>query len=218
MIIAPHPDDEVLGCGGIIKKLSSAGKRVTVLVVTRGRPGLYPEERIINVRNEARSAHGILGVANTEFMDFPAPDLDTIALSEIAGAISAIIDRYETDTLFIPHRGDIHNDHKVVFNASIVAARPVKGCPVQRIFAYETLSETEWAAPFGDDAFVPDLFIDIAASFPAKISAMNCFKSQVREFPNPRSVKSLEALANLRGGTVGMTHAEAFMIIRMIER
>ena len=217
LIIAPHPDDEILGCGGTIKKLSASGTRVVVLVATRGKKEMYSEERILNVRNEARKAHKILGVTETRFLDFPAPDLDRVSLAEISGAISEVIREYDIATVYLPHYGDIHHDHRVIFQAGLVAARPVNGNPVKSIFSYETLSETEWAAPLGDMTFIPTRFVNISDFFNLKLEAMKCFKSQLRDFPNPRSLKAIEALANLRGSTVGFNYAEAFMTIRIIE-
>lgn len=217
LIIAPHPDDEVLGCGGTIKKMTSQNKEVWILIVSRGKKGMYPEERIRNVRKEALEAHKILGVTETRFFEYPAPELDLISVSELSIAISEVINEFKPDTVFLPHRGDIHHDHKAVFNASLVAARPIKDGIVKGIYSYETLSETEWAAPFSDDAFIPDFFVNISDVFPFKLDAIKCYKSQLREFPNPRSLKSIEALANLRGSTVGFNHVEAFMTIRIIE-
>ncbi|MBN1414282.1 MAG: PIG-L family deacetylase [Bacteroidales bacterium] len=217
LIIAPHPDDEVLGCGGIIKKFALREKKVYILIASRGKPGMYSEDRVKNVRKEALAAHRLLGVTETRFLDYQAPELDLISVSELASAIEAVIREFTADTLFLPHRGDIHHDHKAVFNAGLVAARPVNNNSVKRIYAYETLSETEWAAPFGDDSFLPTFYVDISATFNFKLEAMNCFKSQLKEFPNPRSLQSIEALANLRGSAVGFTHAEAFMTIRIIE-
>jgi len=218
LVIAPHPDDEVLGCGGIIKRFSSEGDKIYVLIATRGKPEMYSEERILNVRKEAMEAHRILGVSETRFLNFPAPDLDLISLAEISEAISSVITEFEIDTLFMPHRGDIHGDHKAVFDAGLVASRPVNKYMVKRVYSYETLSETEWAAPFSNETFIPTLFINISDFFSYKIEAMKCYKSQLREFPNPRSVKSIEALANLRGGTIGVYYAEAFFAIRVIEQ
>jgi len=217
LIIAPHPDDEVLGCGGLIKKLSSQNKKLWVLIVTRGKASMYSEEKIVNVRREALEAHKILGVTKTEFLDFPAPELDLISVSVLAAAINKVILQFKADTIYLPHRGDIHSDHKAVFNAGLVAARPVSNNPVKRIFSYETLSETEWAAPTADEIFIPTSFVNISDEFSYKIEAMNCFKSQIKEFPNTRSLKTIEALANFRGSTVGFTHAEAFMTVRIIE-
>ncbi len=216
LILAPHPDDEVLGCGGIIRKYRDQGKQVYVLIITRGKPGIYDEKKITNIRNEALAAHKVLGVSETVFLGFPAPELDLISVSELARAISKVIERFTIDTLFIPHHGDIHHDHKAVYNAGLVAGRPVNENTVKKIYVYETLSETEWAPPTGNDAFIPNFFIDIEKEFNHKIEAMKCYQSQLRAFPSSRSLKSLESLANLRGSTVGCHCAEAFMVVRII--
>ena len=108
-------------------------------------------------------------------------------------------------------------DHAAVFNAALVAARPINNCSIKKILAYETLSETEWAAPFSDDAFIPNHFVNITNEFIIKSEAMSCFKSQLRHFPNPRSLETIEALAKYRGATVAFDRAEAFMLIRNIE-
>lgn len=216
LIIAPHPDDEVLGCGGTINKMAADGHDVFVLIATRGSSNLYDQSKVENVRSEARRAHQILGVSQTFFLDFPSPELDTVSIAEISREFSKIIMQLSVDILFVPHRGDIHNDHRVVFNAAIVAARPVGDCPVSEIYSYETVSETEWAAPFANDSFIPTLFIDITANLERKLDSMNCFSSQIREFPNPRSVKNIKALASFRGATVGLFASEAFMTIRRI--
>jgi LmbE family N-acetylglucosaminyl deacetylase len=218
LVIAPHPDDDILGCGGIIKKYSQAGHNVYVLIVTRGASRFYSEEKIENVRTETLQAHTILGVKETIFLDFPAPDLDLVSNADISQEIAKNIQLREIDTLYLPHGGDIHHDHKVVFNAGLVAARPIRNQSIKRIFSYETLSETEWAAPFNCDKFIPTYYINISDVFAFKLKAMRCFKSQLREFPNSRSLKSIESLANYRGSTVGFSHAEAFMTIRVIEQ
>lgn len=216
LAIAPHPDDEVLGCGGVLLKHSLEGDDVFVLIVTRGTPKLYKDEQVENVRLEAKAAHKVLGIKETSFLDFHAPELDITSQAEISRALSKYIYQKKIDCLYLPHRGDIHHDHAAVFNAGLVAARPVGSYSVKNIFAYETLSETEWAPPFGDDAFIPTHFVDISDTFTAKQEALSCFKSQVREFPNPRSLEAVEALAKFRGATVGVPKAEAFMTIRTI--
>lgn len=217
LIIAPHPDDEVLGCAGTIRKLSLEDNSVWVLIVSRGKMGLYSEEGIRNVREEALAAHKLLGVKETRFLDFTAPELDLISISVLSSAISEVIHEFQADTIYLPHSGDIHHDHKAVFNAGLVAARPVKSNPVKRIYSYETLSETEWATPISNEIFIPTRFINISDVFPLKVEAMKCYITQLRDFPNPRSLKAMEALANYRGSTVGFTYAEAFMTIRIIE-
>lgn len=216
LIIAPHPDDEVLGCGATIRKHANDGHNVYVLIATRGTARLFDQQKVENVRIEARAAHKILGVTETLFLDFPAPELDTVPVADIARAFAGVMTDKNIDILYLPHRGDIHNDHRLVFNAGLVAARPVGSYTVCEIYCYETLSETEWAAPFSDDAFIPNAFVDVTNYFEYKIAAMQCFKSQLRPFPSSRSVESLEALSKFRGSTVGFKAAEAFMIIRQI--
>lgn len=217
LIIAPHPDDEVLGCGGIIRKYTDEGDCVYVLIASRGSARLYDQKKVEEVRKEALKAHEILGVKKTFFLEFPAPELDTIPLADISREFSRIMVDCNIEILFLPHKGDIHNDHKVVFNAGLVAARPVENYSVKEIYCYETLSETEWADPFGDDVFIPALFVNIEDTYSAKIKALECFKSQLKEFPNPRSTENIEALAKFRGATVGFRLAEAFGIARIIK-
>lgn len=216
LVIAPHPDDEVLGCGGTLTQHASNGDQVYVIIVTRGTPELYSDQQIENVRNEARAAHNMIGVSETVFLDFHAPELDITPQAAISRMLAKYIKKIEVDTLYLPHRGDIHHDHVAVFNAGLVAARPVGNYTVKEIYAYETLSETEWAPPFGDDAFIPTHFVDISDTLSVKQAALSCFKSQVKKFPNPRSLEAVEALAKFRGATVGVSRAEAFMTIRTI--
>ena len=218
LVIAPHPDDEVLGAGGIIKKYSDAGFHVYILVVTRGNPKYYSEAKIINVRQEALNAHKILGVKETAFLDFFAPDLDITPKSQISKAISEYLIKWQITDLYVPHLGDIHIDHRVVFESALVASRPKGNYTVQRIFSYETLSETEWAYPFNGYNFVPTHFVDVSDSISYKIEALKCFKSQIRDFPDNRSLECVEALAKFRGATVGIHRAEAFVSIRTIEK
>lgn len=216
LIVAPHPDDEVLGCGGIMKKFDDEGKEVYVLILTRGTPKLYSDEKIENVRREAREAHKILGVKETFFLDYHAPELDTVPLAELSQSISQVIKKLQVDAVYLPHRGDIHQDHTIVFKAGFVASRPVGNYSVKTIYCYETLSETEWAAPFGDAAFIPNHFVNIESQMTSKLEALNCFKSQIRPFPSTRSLETIASLATYRGSTVGFARAEAFMTIRTI--
>lgn len=217
LVLAPHPDDEVLGCGGVIARHAAAGDVVTVLVATRGMKELYPDEGIAVIRGEARRAHALLGVAETRFFDFPAPALDTVPRYQLATAIASVLKERQIETFYIPHHGDIHSDHFHLHHAALVAARPLADCPVRKILAYETLSETEWAPPQKDAVFYPTVFIDIAPFLSKKLEAMACFESQVKPAPNARSLQNIEALARYRGATVHSHAAESFMLIRQIE-
>lgn len=216
LILAPHPDDEVLGCGGTICRHVADGDRVVVLVATRGAPELYSDEAVARTREEARQAHQLLGVAETRFLDFPAPALDTVPRYQIASALAEVVRELETHVLYLPHHGDIHSDHGHLHHAALVAVRPHADCPVKRILAYETISETEWSPPRPDAAFVPTVFIDISDHLAAKLDAMSCFESQVFPPPNARSLRTIEALARFRGATIARDAAESFMLVREV--
>ncbi|MBX3057503.1 MAG: PIG-L family deacetylase [Anaerolineae bacterium] len=217
LVIATHPDDEVLGCGGVMARHTAVGDSVSLLVVTRGIPELFSTEFIEQGRRELRQANELLGVTDIHFLDFPAPKLDTVPGYELAAAINRKIRELQPHTIYLPHRGDIHADHQAVFQAALVAARPIDGCPVRKLLCYETMSETEWAVPVGDQVFTPTLFVDITEFLPLKLQAMACYQSQIKEFPHPRSLQTLEALARLRGATVSLPAAEAFMLVREIQ-
>lgn len=220
LIIAPHADDEILGCGGIMHKYSQLGHEVNVLIATNasiGAPELYQQSGIDSIRSQAKNAHRYLGDIHTYFLELPAPSLDTYPVYKTATQIGQLIKEIQPTDLYIPHRGDIHKDHTHIFYASLVAARPINNCSVKRIYAYETLSETEWAPPSADEFFIPNVFINIEESIAHKLKAMEFFKSQLNEFPHPRSLKALQALASYRGSTVSCHAAEAFMLIREID-
>lgn len=220
LIIAPHPDDEILGCGGIMAKYVAKGMNVYVAIVTNGHlgaPELFPKEGTEKVRSEAKESHKYLGIKETFFLDFPVLNLVSKPSYKLSMAISSIIKKLHIDTLYIPHRGDIHEDHKVTFEATLVAARPVNNNSVKRIYAYETLSETEWSAPYGDNTFIPTVFENISEFIELKKKAFQFFTTQEKKFPHPRSLKTIEVLSNYRGATVGVPNAEAFMLIREIK-
>ena len=217
LVIATHPDDEVLGCGGVMARHTAVGDHVSLLVVTRGIPELFSTEFIEQGRRELRQANELLGVTDIHFLDFPAPKLDTVPGYELATAINRKIQVLQPHTIYLPHHGDIHADHQAVYQATLVAARPIDGCPVRKLLCYETLSETEWASPVGDQAFIPTVFVDITDFLPLKLQAMACYRSQIKEFPHPRSLQTLEALARLRGATVGLPAAEAYKLVREVQ-
>ena len=216
LVLAPHPDDEVLGCGGAMARITSSGGVVEVAVVTRGRPPRFTGAQAAEVKAEALEAHAVLGVARTHFLDLPAAELDRIARADLNRAIGDVVTEANPDTLFVPFVGDLHFDHGLVFEAAMVAARPRgNGFPL-RVLAYETVSETNWSAPSLSPAFQPNMFIDITDHLETKLRAFACFRSQCRPPPDERSVETLRALAVVRGSTVSRGAAEAYMLIREV--
>ncbi|MFB0612644.1 PIG-L deacetylase family protein [Aurantiacibacter poecillastricola] len=218
LVIAPHPDDEILGCGGTMARLLAAGHEVHVVVATTGRPPAFSAESVAKVQGEMKAAHAFLGVTQTHVIDLPAAALDTVPAATVNAEIGRIVDEVKPDTLFVPFYGDVHGDHQLVFTAALVAARPRHAHAPANILAYETLSETNWYAAPVTPAFVPTVYIDIAQTLETKLDAFRQFESQVRPFPEERSVEAIEALARFRGSTVYCEAAEAFVNVRQILR
>lgn len=219
MVFAPHPDDEVLGVGGTIAKRVSEGHNVYVVIATKGYPPTFDEELVEAGRCEAERAHKYLGVKQTIFLDFPALSLDKCSRAELNGAISELIDEYSPSDIYIPHIGDMHIDHREIAEAVMVAARPFNDSPVERIYSYETMSETGWHISDTSRSFVPNTFVNIGENFlKRKLYALYLYISQVKEFPNARSIGAVESLAKYRGSLVSCNAAEAFCLIRQIER
>lgn len=217
LVIAAHPDDEVLGCGGVIARHVAEGEDVHVLIVTRAGPPLFREEDVAVTWEEMHKAHLLLGVREMHALKLPAPKLDTIPGHELADSIRRVFVEVQPETVYVHHGGDIHLDHQAVYHATLVAARPINNCSVKRILCYETLSETEWASPIGDHAFVPNVFVDISEYLERKLKAMACYQTQLQEQPHSRSLGTLRVLAEFRGNTVGVGAAEAFMLVREVK-
>ncbi len=216
LVFAPHPDDEVLGCGGTIKKHVLVGDRVYVCVVTRGAMPLFPEDNVQQVRREHREAMDSLGVEEISYLDFPAVMLEEQHRYEVNKAIDNVVKKYKPEIVYMPHFGDMQKDHALVSESVMVAVRPRGNYTVKTVLAYETLSETEWNIPHASNSFIPNYYIDITDTLKDKISALSMFNTQISDFPNPRSVGAVEALAKLRGSNVGVKAAEAFALIRRI--
>ena len=216
LVVAPHPDDEVLGAGGTMARLAAEGDEVHVVIVTKGFPPHFEETFIEQGRREAAAAHELLGVSRTHFLDLPAAALDTTPHREVNARLGQVLREVRPELVFLPFGGDIHLDHQLVFLSGLVATRPHRDWHPRAVYAYETLSETNWNAPYVSAPFVPTTYFDISAHLDTKLDAMRAFASQIREFPHERSADALRALATLRGSTVGVRAAEAFVLVRQV--
>jgi LmbE family N-acetylglucosaminyl deacetylase len=216
LVIAPHPDDEVLGCGGVIARHVATGDDVYVVIVSKGAPDIFQPELVEQVRQEAAKANKALGTKRLLFLDFPAPRLDSIPTSTLAGALKDVILEVQPATVYLPHHGDIHGDHKAVYWATLVATRPNGGFSPRRLLCYETSSETEWGAPIPGDVFTPTVFVDVTEYLDVKLETMKYYASQLAPNPRARSLTSIEALARVRGCTIGVAAAEAFSLVREV--
>lgn len=191
-------------------KMVKEGHKVIVCEVTAGdltKPHVQLSKR------EARASHEVLGV-ETHFMDLPVIGLKEMSTREINAEFLKTMQLLQPDVVFLPHKGDMHIDHRMTVEAAMVALRPVTFPSLKAIYAYETLSETEWNLPTVDNVFLPTAFSDITNEIDIKLSAMKCHESQLRDYPHPRSLEAIKALAMHRGSMICKKYAEAFMVIR----
>lgn len=217
LVIAPHPDDEVLGCGGTIAKHASTGDSVYVCIVTKGCEPLFSQESVEKVRDECKEADAFLGVEETIFLDFPAAMMEEVPRYKLNDAFIKTIHQIQPDIVYLPHRGDMQLDHKMTVDAAMVALRPKYNHKVKKIYAYETLSETGWDIPNIVNEFIPNVYNDITEYMDKKLKALQKYTTQLAEFPNPRSLEAVAALAKFRGNTVSIPCAEAFILLREIK-
>ncbi len=221
LIIAPHADDEVLGCGGTINFYKRKGFKIYVAILTNANKGdkdKFSEKYIVNVRKESLKAHKYLGVKETFFYEFPAPFLDQYPIAKISDELNKLINKIKPEILFIPHLGDSHVDHQIVHKACLVASRPLTNKCIPKILSYETLSETEWGVKKNNLHFIPNYYIELSSiDIKKKISAFNFYKSQTKKNHHPRSLNSIKSLAMYRGSNISRHFAEAFLLIRNIE-
>ena len=216
LVVAPHPDDETLGVGGTIAKYSAQGDEVFVLMVSGHLPPIYSRKAYEETVSEAYSAFSVLGVEKSEFLEIPATMIGDQPLHEVNARISKVVNDFNPHIVLCPYP-DRHIDHRLVFDSVMVATRPVGvGKDIEIVAAYETLSETHWNAPHIEPNFTPNWVVDISDHISKKLNALECYKSQISEFPGPRSIEAVEALAKFRGTQAGFSFGEGLHIVRMI--
>ena len=216
LVITPHPDDETLGVGGSIAKLINQGHDVYILTVSGHLPPLYDRKDYDKTVKEAHKAYDILGITNSKFLEIPATMIGDEPVHSLNNKIASVVNDYRPNFVFCPFP-DRHIDHRLIFESTLVATRPVQvGADIELVAAYETLSETHWNAPYIEPNFTPNLVIDISKYINQKVEAMKCYRSQLTINKGPRSVKAVKALAQFRGSQSGFDFGEALYIIRMV--
>ena len=219
LVIAPHPDDETLGCGGALLRLMRERPDAELhwVIVTEMPSGAqWPEARAAARRDEIAAVAGKLKTRQVHQLGFPAARLDTVPMADLVGALSQVMAAVQPDTVFVPCRHDVHTDHRYVFDAASACVKSFRYPSVRRVLAYETLSETEFGLDPSVGAFRPNLWIDISEDLEAKIELLEVYAGEMGVFPFPRSREAVEALARMRGATAGVPAAEAFMLLKQV--
>ena len=224
LVVAAHPDDEVLGAGGAIAWHRRRGDAVSVLLMGEGLGARYGTKQealaaaknpaSLRLREEMKRAHQVLQVTRTFQRQFPDNRFDSVDLLDLVKAVEAVTRQVRPQIVYTHHAGDLNVDHRLTCEAVLTACRPLAGATVERIVSFEVLSSTEWAPPRADRAFVPNVFLDISAVLDRKLKAMACYRSELKPMPHPRSLEAIRHQAKLWGAKVGCRAAEAFMLLR----
>jgi len=218
LVVAAHPDDEVLGCGGTIARLAGEGYRVEVLILGEGitsrdkSRGDGQERKLLSLKRDSRAANRVLKVHTVTFYDFPDNKFDSVPLLDIVKTVEKVKRSINPGIVFTHYGYDLNVDHRITFQAVLTATRPMGKEPVKDIYAFETLSSTEWGF---HRSFDPDCFFDISATIKTKLRAMSEYTGELEKFPHPRSLRGIEINAAYRGMQSGSRFAEAFRLIRM---
>ena len=223
LIVAAHPDDEVLGCGGTISRLANEGKEVYIAILGEGMTSRYKQREQVDVQrvdalhSDAHKVARFLGAKEAFLFNLPDNQFDTVPMLEVVKIIEGLLVQLKPTLAFTQHGGDLNIDHVVTYRATLTATRPMVNQSVKKVYAYEVASSTEWAFAKFSPTFVPNTFFDIGETLENKVAAMQMYESEKRIFPHPRSPEALRAIAQRWGSVVGVRAAEAFELVRGIE-
>ncbi|MCK4793151.1 MAG: PIG-L family deacetylase [Desulfobacteraceae bacterium] len=220
LVVAAHPDDGVLGCGGTVARLTKSGCKVHALILGQGIAARYEknnrqkvEIEIKKIRKHVYAANEIIGIKEVFIHDFPDNKFDTVPLLDIVKIIEKVKNDIKPNIIFTHYEKDLNIDHQLTYKAVITATRPLPNEVVKEIYSFEVLSSTEWSYP---TVFSPDVFFDISETIDVKTKAMRAYKSELTNFPHPRSLEGLESNAKTWGMKVGVQYAEAFEVVRVL--
>lgn len=217
LIVAAHPDDEVLGAGGTILKHAKSGDEINILILGDGESSRELGADITKREKQCREVAKKLGAKNVYLERFPDNAFDSISLLEITKKVELMIDQLRPDTIYTHHAYDLNIDHRLTFQAVLTACRPQPGFFVKKILTFEILSSTEWQVKDGNNIFCPNEYNNIEDFIDKKIEALKIYKDELRDYPHPRSIEGVKILASFRGLEVGLKSAEAFQIVRLIK-
>jgi len=216
LVLAAHPDDEILGAGGTLARHALAGDEVHAVVVSEGAGSRYGDDMAAKLQAQARFASMEIGFASLRLLGLPDQRLETLPLIELTQRFEAVVEELRPDTVYTHFPEDVNNDHGVVARAAWTACRPYRAPFVRNFLVFETPSSTEWAWPLTGSAFAPNHHVDITETLDAKVRAMACYESELREYPHPRSERALRERAAFWGSRIGRVAAEPFCVLREI--
>jgi LmbE family N-acetylglucosaminyl deacetylase len=221
LVVAAHPDDEALGCGGTIAK-HTKDSDIYVVILGEGISSRYKQrdevkkEELLELQRKSQKVSKLLGVKKNLFLNLPDNQFDTVPFLDIVKKVEEIVKEIKPEIIYTHHSGDLNIDHRITFQAVLTATRPIKKCPVREIYSFEITSSTEWSYQKVEKPFIPNIYEDISSTFKKKIKALQIYKTELRKFPHPRSLRGIKILAQKRGMEVGLKYAETFELIKLI--
>lgn len=218
LVIAVHPDDETLGCGGALLKHKAEGSEIFWLIVTNvSEAHGWDNARVESRQKEINKVSELYPFDDVFKLDFPTTQLDKISFGDIVSSISRVFNTLKPNTIYLPNRGDVHTDHRIAFDAAYSCTKSFRYPFVKKVLMMETLSETEYAPSLISNSFTPNFFCDISGFIDRKIEIFNTYESEVMNANQPRSERIIRALAAYRGSRIGTDYAEAFQLLLSIE-
>ena len=214
LVVAVHPDDETLGCGGTLLKHKANGDEIYWLIIT-GLDDRFDEKIIKKREEEIIKVSKMYNFDDIYKLDFPTMKVDELSMSELISKISKVFNQVQPNIIYLPFKNDVHSDHRKVFEATYSCTKTFRYNFIQKIYMMETLSETDFADITYN--FIPNVFVDITNFFDKKIQIMKIYKSELGEHPFPRSIETIEALSKIRGAQAGCKFAESFMLLKEIK-
>jgi LmbE family N-acetylglucosaminyl deacetylase len=220
LVVAAHPDDEVLGCAGTMARLAQEGEEVFALILGEGITSRYAHrnqtnrKKLNSLHQECRKVGTWLGIKDLFMHRLPDNRFDTVPLLKVVKIVERFVERLRPGIIYTHHPGDLNVDHGIAFRAVLTATRPVPDCPVREVYSFEIPSSTEWTFQRMGSPFRPNVFVDVSSTLETKVKAMEMYTGEVRSFPHPRSPESLRAIAARWGSVIGTRYAEAFELVR----
>lgn len=219
IVVSAHPDDEVLGVGGTILKHKNNGDNIYWLIITSifEKQG-FTKKRIDSRQKEIKNVSQKLGIKKTLLLDYPTMELSSSSLITMIPEVSNFFLETKPEVVYCINRSDAHSDHRITFDAVMACTKSFRYPFIKQVLMYECISETEFAPNLTEKVFLPNYFVDISEFLNEKLEIMKIYESELGDHPFPRSLKNIEALATFRGASVGVKYAEAFQLIKYIDK
>ncbi len=219
IIISAHPDDEILGAGGTLLKHKADGHDLAWIIVTSiSETSMFSKDRVATRKNEIDKITDMVGFKSVYHLNYPTMSLNSATANEMIPKISAIFLEFQPEVIYVMNRSDAHSDHRYTFDAVVACTKSFRYPFIKKVLMYECISETEFAPTLPEKMFMPNYFVNITDFFIEKLALMQVYQSELGEHPFPRSLKNIEALAIFRGASVDVEYAEAFQLIKLIDK